>query len=1184
MLRNLKADLPTKSIKDFCTFVFLFLFFSFPAFGQASLLPNAKQTFLDNNGNPLTSGKIYFYIPSTTTLKTTWQNSGKTVVNTNPVTLDAAGRAIIYGDGSYRQIVRDSLGNLIWDAVTSSTGTSSGSTSTGDGDLVGTVKPWAGLVAPNQYAFAYGQEVSRTTYSVLFTAITLSQVATCTSGNPILTGLSDTSQIPNGSVIESICATAGSTVISKTSTTVTLNNNAPVTTSNTAATFFLYGNGNGSTTFNLPDLRGNTIAGRSNMGGTASTNLTSTYFGANPQATGAIGGLQTSTLLSANLPPYTPAGTNAVVTGTLSGTIGAVVTDPGHTHGVAFLASIGDGGGPPNNGLRTGSGTTVTSNSATTGISATVNLATGVFTGSAPAFTGTAQGGTTTPFANIQPTITLNYIIKITPDTNSSSASGVTLLGGMTGDIACGTGLLCTGNIVSVSVPTNVRTVLNTDVTYFVRSADGNDSFCTGLTDAAYVSGAYPQNCAFRTETKASTVVVYSLDYNSHNVTVNLAGTFTAGFACSSPLIGGGTLTLTSATSATITTTSANAIAANSCSFTVNGNITISTITSGVGIIAYGDGAITMGAGLTIGATATGGIQAGWLASPAGLFGSGGVIRITGNYTWSAIGAGAGLYHWHVPVPDGAVYVTGGITINITNTPAPSAFFAGITGGFMFIPSTVSFTGTGAIGIRYLIHNNGALFNQNGSRTFLPGSTAGSVASGGNYIISDSNVDVGVVNLIGTNTVAPSTPASGLTQGWFDSSDKRWHDKNDAGIIGTTIVANDCFPTGFVATISVAGVITCSLSINALAITGTAGAGFEAFVGQSVKPSTPGANVLRLYGDATGNLSWVKADSFARVFSSTLTADRTYVVPDVSGTFAISATSPIVVNATTGNITCTTCLTTSSTIPLTIGTTTIASGTTTRILYDNAGVLGEYTITGTGTIVAMAASPALTGTPTAPTAAVDTNTTQLATTAFVLAQAASANPLIDGTAAPGTSTRYARGDHVHPTDTTRAALASPTFTGTPAAPTAAVDTNTTQLATTAFVLAQAASQADMEATSSITKTATPSNLKYHPGVAKAVVYFTISGGAIASTPVSYGMAGTPVTYNAAGTYTLNYGVTFSGANNYAVVCTVTNSALNNIVMESGTRNATSTQILNIARTTGVAQDPPSIGCSIFGDL
>jgi hypothetical protein len=67
------------------------------------------------------------------------------------------------------------------------------------------------------------------------------------------------------------------------------------------------------------------------------------------------------------------------------------------------------------------------------------------------------------------------------------------------------------------------------------------------------------------------------------------------------------------------------------------------------------------------------------------------------------------------------------------------------------------------------------------------------------------------------------------------------------------------------------------------------------------------------------------------------------------------------------------------------------------------------------------ASPALTGTPTAPTAAANTNTTQLATTAYVVGQAGTATPLVAGTAAVGTSLLYARQDHVHPTDATRAA-------------------------------------------------------------------------------------------------------------------------------------------------------------------
>lgn len=103
------------------------------------------------------------------------------------------------------------------------------------------------------------------------------------------------------------------------------------------------------------------------------------------------------------------------------------------------------------------------------------------------------------------------------------------------------------------------------------------------------------------------------------------------------------------------------------------------------------------------------------------------------------------------------------------------------------------------------------------------------------------------------------------------------------------------------------------------------------------------------------------------------------------------------------------------------------------------------------------ASPALTGTPTAPTAAVDTSTTQVATTAFVTNQAANATSPMNGTAAVGTSKRYARQDHVHPTDTSRAPLASPALTGTPTAPTAAADTNTTQIATTAYVAGQASS-------------------------------------------------------------------------------------------------------------------------------
>jgi hypothetical protein len=63
-----------------------------------------------------------------------------------------------------------------------------------------------------------------------------------------------------------------------------------------------------------------------------------------------------------------------------------------------------------------------------------------------------------------------------------------------------------------------------------------------------------------------------------------------------------------------------------------------------------------------------------------------------------------------------------------------------------------------------------------------------------------------------------------------------------------------------------------------------------------------------------------------------------------------------------------------------------------------------------------------------------------------------ASPAMDGIATAGVLQKLSRGDHVHPTDTSRAPLNSPAFTGVPTAPTVAsmIDA-TTKLATTAFV-------------------------------------------------------------------------------------------------------------------------------------
>ena len=88
---------------------------------MATLLPNGKQTFLSQNGAPLTGGSVAFYIPGTTTLKDTYRDAAASTLNQNPVILDAAGQATIYGVGSYRQVVKDAVDNLIWDQVTADT-------------------------------------------------------------------------------------------------------------------------------------------------------------------------------------------------------------------------------------------------------------------------------------------------------------------------------------------------------------------------------------------------------------------------------------------------------------------------------------------------------------------------------------------------------------------------------------------------------------------------------------------------------------------------------------------------------------------------------------------------------------------------------------------------------------------------------------------------------------------------------------------------------------------------------------------------------------------------------------------------------------------------------------------------------------------------------------------------------
>ena len=119
-----------------------------------------------------------------------------------------------------------------------------------------------------------------------------------------------------------------------------------------------YGTGDGSSTFNLPDLRGRVIAGQDDMGGSSANRLTDQTGGLNGDTLGDTGGSETHTLSTAQM--------------------------PAHTHTVAAQQQVG--GDSTNRG---GSGQL----------------------GAAATITSSSTGGDGA-HNNVQPTIILNYIIK----------------------------------------------------------------------------------------------------------------------------------------------------------------------------------------------------------------------------------------------------------------------------------------------------------------------------------------------------------------------------------------------------------------------------------------------------------------------------------------------------------------------------------------------------------------------------------------------------------------------------------------------------------------------------------------------------------------------------------------------------------------------------------------------------
>lgn len=253
---------------------------------------------------------------------------------------------------------------------------------------------FVGGTVPSKWALGFGQALNRADFPDYLACATRTQNGTRSSGSPTISGLSDVSGFGVGMPVEGVGIQSGTTIAGvPSSSSITLSLNATSSGAADVTVFFTgYGTGGSSSTIGVPDCRGRALVGRDDMGGTAASRLTSTYFGSVASAMNVGGGGQSQTLITANLPAYTPSGS-------ISGTGTTTESAPRGNPTAAYSG---------NNGANNRGWSTVIDGSVPNFGQLSVN-------GAQYAFTGVAQGGTSTAFSRVMPALTSNCMIRVQP-------------------------------------------------------------------------------------------------------------------------------------------------------------------------------------------------------------------------------------------------------------------------------------------------------------------------------------------------------------------------------------------------------------------------------------------------------------------------------------------------------------------------------------------------------------------------------------------------------------------------------------------------------------------------------------------------------------------------------------------------------------------------------------------------